>query len=83
MDDDILIDPTTKQEFNLAASTSFDEFLEALGEVDWDSLSCQDIAEMFFYNGFYRGCTAMTDNPDLQETIHMMAEETNYQLKEK
>ena len=80
---DITIDPITQQEFDDAACEAFDAFVNALGDVDFSEMDYQDIAQTFFFNGFYRGCMAMTDNADLQETIQMMAEETNYQLKEK
>ena len=80
---DIHIDPITQQEFDDAAGEAFDTFVNALGDIDFSKTDYQEIAEVFFYNGFYRGCMAMTDNADLQETIHMMAEETKYQLKEK
>lgn len=80
---DITIDPITQQEFDDAAGEAFDAFVNALGDVDFSEMDYQDIAQTFFFNGFYRGCMAMTDNADLQETIQMMAEETNYQLKEK
>jgi hypothetical protein len=83
MDDNITLDPMTEKEFNDAVSDAFNEMVGAIDTDALEQLDYQDIAEMFFYNGFYRGCMAMTDNPDLQETIHMMAEETNYQLKEK
>ena len=80
---DITIDPITQQEFDDAAGEAFDAFVNALGDVDFSEMDYQDIAQTFFFNGFYRGCMAMTDYADLQETIQMMAEETNYQLKEK
>ena len=80
---DITIDPITQQEFDDAAGEAFDAFVNALGDVDFSEMDYQDIAQTFFFNGFYRGCMAMTDNADLQETIQMMAEDTNYQLKEK
>ena len=80
---DITIDPITQKEFDEAAGAAYDAFVEVLGDMDFSQMHYQDIANLFFFNGFYRGCMAMTDNPDLQETIHMMAEETNYQLKEK
>lgn len=79
---DITIDPITQKEFDDAAGAAFDAFVNALGDIDYSEMDYQEIAQTFFFNGFYRGCMAMTDNPDLQETIHMMAEETNYQLKE-
>ena len=80
---DIDIDPITQKEFDDAAGEAFDAFVNALGDMDFSEMDYQEIAQTFFFNGFYRGCMAMTDNADLQETIHMMAEETNYQLKEK
>jgi hypothetical protein len=80
---DITIDPITQKEFDEAAGAAFDAFVEALGDIDYSEMDYQEIAQTFFFNGFYRGCMAMTDNPDLQETIHMMAEETKYQMKEK
>lgn len=79
---DITIDPITQKEFDEAAGAAYDAFVNALGDIDYSEMDYQEIAQTFFFNGFYRGCIAMTDNPDLQETIHMMAEETNYQLKE-
>jgi hypothetical protein len=82
MDNNITIDPITKKEFDDAAGEAFDTLVEALGDIDYSEMDYQEIAQTFFFNGFYRGCMAMTDNEDLQETIHMMAEETNYQLKE-
>ena len=80
---DITIDPITQKEFDEAAGEAFDVLVEALGDIDYSDMDYQEIAQTFFFNGFYRGCMAMTDNADLQETIHMMAEETNYQMKEK
>lgn len=79
---DITIDPITQKEFDEAAGAAYDAFVNALGEIDYSEMNYQEIAQTFFFNGFYRGCMAMADNADLQETIHMMAEETNYQLKE-
>lgn len=78
------IDPITHQEIDAAVGEAFDKFVDTINRdgVDFDAMDIQDIAELFFANGFYRGCMAMTDNEDLQETIHMMAEETNYQLKQ-
>ena len=80
--DDILIDPITQKEFDNEAGAAFDAFVEALGDVDFSQMDYQYIAQTFFVNGFYRGAVAMTNNADLRETIHMMAEETNYQLKQ-
>jgi hypothetical protein len=78
----IVIDPITEEEFHNVAMEAFDTFVDALPDTDFSRLSYQDIAELFFYNGFYRGCMAMTDNADLQETIHMMNKEINYQRKQ-
>lgn len=80
--DDILIDPITQKEFDNEAGAAFDAFVEAMEGTDFSAMDYQEIAQTFFINGFYRGAVAMTDNPDLRETIHMMAEETKYQLKE-
>jgi hypothetical protein len=80
---DITIDPITQEEFDEAAGAAFDAFVNALGDIDYSNVDFQQLLQDFFFNGFYRGCMAMTDNEDLQETIHMMAEETNFQLKEK
>ena len=79
------IDPITHQEIDDAVGEAFDKFVDTINRdgVDLDEMDIQDIAELFFANGFYRGCMAMTDNPDLQETIHMMSKEINYQMKEK
>lgn len=79
---DIAIDPITRKEFDDEVGAAFDAFVEAMHGTDYSAMDYQEIAQTFFVNGFYRGCMGMTDNPDLQETIHMMAEETNYQLKE-
>lgn len=83
MTDNITLDPITEQEFNDAVYDAFNEVVEAMDSDELEQLDYQDIAEVFFYNGFYRGCMAMTDNADLQETIHMMSKEINYQMKEK
>ena len=80
---DIDIDPITQKEFDDAAGEAFDAFVNALGDMDFSEMDYQEIAQTFFINGFYRGCMAMTDNADLQETIHMMSKEINYQMKEK
>ena len=79
------IDPITHQEIDDAVGEAFDKFVDTINRdgVDLDEMDIQDIAELFFANGFYRGCMAMTDNADLQETIHMMSKEINYQMKEK
>ena len=83
MTDNIILDPMTEKEFNDAVYDAFNEVVEAMDADALEQLDYQDIAELFFYNGFYRGCMAMTDNADLQETIHMMSKEINYQIKEK
>ena len=82
MDDNITLDPMTEKEFNDAVSDAFNDMVGAIDTDALEQLDYQDIAEMFFYNGFYRGCMAMTDNADLQETIQMMSKEINYQMKQ-
>lgn len=79
---DIAIDPITQKEFDEAAGAAFDAFINALGDIDYSDVDFQQLLQDFFFNGFYRGCMAMTDNADLQETIHMMSKEINYQMKQ-
>ena len=79
----IHIDPTTRKEFNNAVQAAFDMILAEMGNIDFSAMSYQDIAELFFNNGFLQGCLAMTDSDDLRETLHMMKMEIDYQLKEK
>ena len=83
MTENIILDPMTEQEFNDAVYNAFNEVVEAMDADELEQLDYQDIAEMFFYNGFYRGAMAMTDNEDLKETINMMTKEINYQMKDK
>lgn len=82
MSDNIILDPITEKEFNDAAYDAFNDVVGAMDTDALEQLDYQDIAELFFYNGFYRGCMAMTDNADLQETIQMMSKEIKYQTKE-
>ena len=83
MSENIILDPMTEKEFNAAVSDAFNEVVEAMDTDALEQLDYQDIAEMFFYNGFYRGCMAMTDNEDLKETLYMVKREIDYQTKEK
>lgn len=78
---DIDIDPITQNEFDEAAGAAFDAFINALGDIDYSNVDFQQLLQDFFFNGFYRGCMAMTDNADFKETIHMMSEEIAYQTK--
>ena len=85
MSSNIDIDPVTKKEFQEAAGAAFDSVVAELGEIDWEEIDYQAIAEMFFFNGFLQGCLAMTDegNTDLKETLYMLKQEIAYQTKEK
>lgn len=83
MDDNIILDPITRDEFGIIAQAAFNEFIDAIGDVEWEEDDFQDIAEMFFFNGFLRGCMAMTENEDIKETLYMMRKEIEYQTKEK
>lgn len=82
MSDNIILDPMTEQEFNDAVYNAFNDVIGAMDTDELEQLDYQELAEVFFYNGFYRGCMAMTDNEDLRETIHMMSKEINYQMKQ-
>lgn len=78
---DIAIDPITMQEFNNAVSKSYNELTEELDHEAVKQMETEDALQMFFANGFLYGCIAMTDNPDLQETLYMMTKEIDYQTK--
>lgn len=78
---DIAIDPITLKEFHDAVGKAYNDFTN---EIDFDTVRQMDFEEalqMFFANGFLHGSMNMTDNPDLQETIHMMTKEIDYQTK--
>lgn len=83
MTDNIILDPMTQKEFDNAVSDAFNEVVEAMDADELEQLDYQDIAEMFFYNGFYRGCIAMTENEDIKETLYMMRKEIDYQTNKK
>lgn len=76
----INIDPITWEEFSDAWAEAFDDVVEDM-EGDFDDVSKQEIAELFFSNGFLQGCIAMTDesNTDLKETLYMLKQEIAYQ----
>lgn len=79
------IDPITHKEIDDAVGEAFDKFVDTINRdgVDLDEMDIQDIAELFFANGFYRGCMAMTDNDsELWETLHMMSKEIEYQSRQ-
>lgn len=79
----IIIDPITLKEFHDAVSSEFNDLIEELDTEALEEMDYQDIAEIFFLNGFFRGARAMTDNIDLKETLYMMTKEIEYQMKEK
>ena len=83
---DITIDPITEKEAWDIARNAFDDYIEdsqdeLIKEFTKHDL-LMDLFRNFYMNGFIHGAKAMTDDPDLQETIHMIAEEINYQLKQ-
>lgn len=83
MTDNIILDPMTEKEFNDAVSDAFNEVVGVMDADELEQLDYQDIAEIFFYNGFYRGCIAMTENEDIKETLYMMRKEIDYQTNKK
>ena len=76
----IFIDPITQKEFNEIAQENFNEVVETIVE-DADFKNEQEIAELFFGNGFFMGCIAMLENPKLREVVSLMVEEMDYQNK--
>lgn len=81
MANDIAIDPITANEFHQTVAESFDNVMASLDIEALEDMDLQEALFMLFLNGFYSGCMAMTDNADLQETIHMMKKEIDYQTK--
>ena len=75
------LDPITAEEVDKVIETEFNEIVNAMQKdgMDFDTLSFDDIAELFFANGFLRGCMAMTENEDLKETMSLVSEEIEYQ----
>ena len=77
----IHIDPVTRKEFIDTVHEAFESVVDEMKNTDFSKMSYQEIAELFFANGFFVGCMAMTDNEDLKETIYMMSKEIEYQTK--
>jgi len=76
----IVLDPITQKEFNDIVTEEFNKVVAGMDEnEEFDSI--QAVAELFFYNGFLKGCLAMTDKEELRETLLMMKKEIEYQKK--
>lgn len=76
----IFIDPITQKEFNEIAQENFNEVVETIvNSQDFDD--AQEVAEVFFGNGFFLGCLAMIENPKLREVVSLMVDEMDYQNK--
>lgn len=82
IDNTIFIDPITQKEFNEIAQENFNEVVEAIVE-DADFKNEQEIAELFFGNGFFMGCIAMLENSKLREVVSLMSDEMDYQNRNK
>ena len=76
------LDPITEQELNDVIEDQFGDLTKALMKdgTDLHSQTIEDIALLFFSNGFLRGCMAMTEDEGLKDTIAMMNEEIAYQV---
>lgn len=83
MSDFYVIDPYTKEELDNEVTKAFNTFVNTCRRdgADFDAMDKQDIADLFFSNGFLCGCLAMTENPDVHEAIYMMRKEIEYQNK--
>ena len=83
MSDDVIFDPQTTNELENEISDQFNELCETFGQqgIDLDELDSQDIAQLFFVNGFMRACLAMHQDENLRETVLVMSEEIKMQTE--
>lgn len=81
----LYIDPTTQQEFEEAARQAYHDLLDSIDPEDYEDedLDYQDIAELFFYNGFMSGCLKMHADEDFRETVLVLDEEVKMQTEKK
>lgn len=81
MSQKLYIDPTTEREFEEAARQAYSSLMESIDVEDLEDLDYQDIAELFFYNGFMSGCLKMHTDEDFRETILVLNEEVKMQTE--
>lgn len=81
---DIIFDPQTTKELDEATSEQYGDFCNTVLEngIDLDELDSQEIASMFFVNGFMRGLMAMHKDENLRETVLVMDDEIKIQTGE-
>ena len=79
----LYIDPTTEREFEEAAREAYHDLLDSIDVEDLEDADLQDIAELFFYNGFMSGCLKMHADEDFRETVLVLDEEVKMQTEKK
>lgn len=79
----LYIDPTTEREFEEAARQAYSSLMESIDMEDLEYADLQDIAELFFYNGFMSGCLKMHTDEDFRETVLVLNEEVKMQTERK
>lgn len=79
----LYIDPTTQREFEEAAREAYHDLLDSIDVEDLEDADLQDIAELFFYNGFMSGCLKMHADEDFRETVLVLDEEVKMQTENK
>ena len=79
----LYIDPTTEREFEEAARQAYSSLMESIDVEDLEDADLQDIAELFFYNGFMSGCLKMHTDEDFRETVLVLSEEVKMQTEQK
>ncbi len=83
MSSKLYIDPTTEREFEEAARQAYSSLMESIDVEDLEDVDLQDIAELFFYNGFMSGCLKMHADEDFRETVLVLNEEVKMQTENK
>jgi hypothetical protein len=79
----LYIDPTTEREFEGAARKAYLDLLDSIDVEDYEDADLQDIAELFFYNGFMSGCLKMHTDENFRETVLVLNEEVKMQTEKK
>lgn len=81
----IVIDPWTEKNIEERTRKSFLEILCAISEdtglESLDDLDTQDIAEVFYTNGYIRGAIDVLKDEKFRDDIELMNDEIDYQNK--
>lgn len=81
----VFIDPETEGKLEERIRRSFHEILQAIEEdtglESLDELDMQDIAEVFYTNGYIRGAIDAVKDPDFRDDVELINDEIDYQNK--